>query len=224
MKFNQFEQKKIDQNFINVKFFLFFDSYKFYIIQNFQKSKIFDRIFRLFLIKKFEKKIFMTKINSHIRYNKFFKNVIDVIKIKFFIKQIQIQNASVILFHLITQVFVNFKLFNRYINFLCLFKKTVKHLISVTSNFLIIFRKKFRMTISIRKKVLSSSSKFFSKKIRIAKNAFFAKSDVENHNANDLFSIKSKKNSFSIKSKKNSFQKTVKNKISDSINFDRDII
>ena len=96
-----------------------------------------------------------------------------------------------------------------------MFKKAVKHLISVTSNFLIIFQKKFRVTISIRKKILFSSSKFFNKKIRIAKNASSAKSDVENYNADDLFSIKSKKNSF---------QKIVKNKTSDSTNFDRDII
>ena len=215
MKFNQFEQKKFDQNFINAKFFLFFDSHKFYIIQNFQKSKIFDKIFRLLLIKKFEKENFMTKISSHIRYDKLFKNVIDVIKTKFSVEQIQIQNAFVILFHSITQIFVNFKSFNKYINFLYLFKKAVKHLIFITSNFLITFRKKFRVTISIRKKILFSSSKFFNKKIRIAKNASSAKSDVENYNVNDLFSIKSKRNSF---------QKIVKNEISDSINFDRDII
>ena len=157
----------------------------------------------------------MTKISLHIRYDKFFKNIIDVIKIKFFVEQIQIQNVSVILFYFITQVLVNFKTFNKYINFLCLFKKAVKHLIFVTLNFLITFRKKFRVTISIRKRILFSSSKFFNKKIRIAKNVSSAKSDVENYNANDLFSIKSKRNSF---------QKTVKNKISDSTNFNRDII
>ena len=193
MKFNQLEQKKFDQNFINVKFFLFFDSHKLYIAQDFQKSKIFDKIFRLFLIKRFEKKNFITKISSHIRYDKFFKNVTDVIKTKFSVEQIQIQNVFVILFHFITQVLVNFKSFNKYINFLCLFKKAVKHLIFVTLNFLITFRKKFRVTISIRKRILFSSSKFFNKKIRIAKNVSSAKSDVENHNADDLFLIKSKK-------------------------------
>ena len=67
---------------------------------------------------------------------------------------------------------------------------------------------------SFRRRVLFSSSEFFSKKIRIAKNFSSAKLDAENHDANDLLSIKSKKKSS---------QQTVKNKISDSTNFDHDI-
>ena len=108
MKFNQREQKEFDQNFINAKLFFFFDSHKLYIVADFKKSRILDKILRLLLIKKFEKENLMTKINSHIKYDKLFKNVIDAIKTKSSVEQIQIQNAFAIMFHFITQVFVNF--------------------------------------------------------------------------------------------------------------------
>ena len=191
MKLNQYEQKEFDQNLINVKLFLFFNFYKIYTIQNFKKIKIFWQSSLSVIDKKFEKKNFITKISFHIRYDKLLKNVINVIKIKFFVKQIQIQNVSVILFYFIKQVFIKFKIIKLYINFLCLFRKIAKHFVFVTSNFLFIFRKKFRISQSFFKWILFSSSEFSNKKIRIAKNSSAAKFAVKkNRNSDNLLSIK----------------------------------
>ena len=131
----------------------------------------------------------MTKIFFHIKYDKLFKNVIDIIKIKFSVKQIQIQNASAILFHFIKQIFIKFKTIKICINFLCLFKKIAKHFVFVTSNFLFIFRKKFCVSQSFFKRVLFSSLESSSKKIQIPKKKFAAKSAVNKNCNSDNMSL-----------------------------------
>ena len=90
VKLNKTQQKKFDQNMINFKLLFNLNFHKMYIIFDLTNEKILNRFLRLFFIKRFDKNELHIRIDSHIIYNFLSKFIIQSIKQKFAVEQIQI--------------------------------------------------------------------------------------------------------------------------------------